>query len=147
MFIVLCFCCVVALLIITQEESALSSYTITAPTSRRSYVPSNRKDNSLGRLTSKFMELIYQTESGLVDLNVAAKVLQVQKRRIYDITNVLEGINLIEKKSKNLIQWQYALHDISCLFLLKSADLQQTPSRVRMLDHIVKSCTSYTKKS
>ena len=32
--------------------------------------------------------------------------LQVQKRRIYDITNVLEGINLIEKKSKNNIQWK-----------------------------------------
>ena len=32
--------------------------------------------------------------------------LQVQKRRIYDITNVLEGIGLIEKKGKNNIQWR-----------------------------------------
>jgi hypothetical protein len=31
---------------------------------------------------------------------------QVQKRRIYDITNVLEGIGLIEKRSKNNIQWK-----------------------------------------
>ena len=31
--------------------------------------------------------------------------LQVQKRRIYDITNVLEGVGLIEKKSKNNIRW------------------------------------------
>lgn len=31
---------------------------------------------------------------------------QVQKRRIYDITNVLEGIGLIEKKLKNNIQWK-----------------------------------------
>jgi hypothetical protein len=31
---------------------------------------------------------------------------QVQKRRIYDITNVLEGIGLIEKKSKNNIKWK-----------------------------------------
>jgi hypothetical protein len=30
----------------------------------------------------------------------------VKKRRIYDITNVLEGIGLIEKKSKNNIQWK-----------------------------------------
>lgn len=30
-----------------------------------------------------------------------------QKRRIYDITNVLEGIGLIEKRSKNVIQWKY----------------------------------------
>ncbi|VVD02378.1 unnamed protein product [Leptidea sinapis] len=34
-----------------------------------------------------------------------------QKRRIYDITNVLEGIGLIEKKSKNSIQWKH-LHYI-----------------------------------
>lgn len=33
-------------------------------------------------------------------------ILQVQKRRIYDITNVLEGIGLIEKKLKNRIQWK-----------------------------------------
>lgn len=31
---------------------------------------------------------------------------QVQKRRIYDITNVLEGIGLIEKKLKNRIRWK-----------------------------------------
>lgn len=33
-------------------------------------------------------------------------IAQVQKRRIYDITNVLEGIGLIEKKLKNNIQWK-----------------------------------------
>ena len=39
-----------------------------------------------------------------------------QKRRIYDITNVLEGIGLIEKKSKNSIQWKYVAQcHISCL--------------------------------
>jgi hypothetical protein len=32
--------------------------------------------------------------------------IQVQKRRIYDITNVLEGVGLIEKKSKNNILWK-----------------------------------------
>lgn len=40
-------------------------------------------------------------------LKQAADTLAVrQKRRIYDITNVLEGIDLIEKKSKNSIQWK-----------------------------------------
>lgn len=33
-------------------------------------------------------------------------VVQVQKRRIYDITNVLEGIGLIEKTAKNHIRWK-----------------------------------------
>ena len=40
----------------------------------------------------------------------AADTLNVkQKRRIYDITNVLEGIGLIEKKNKNCIQWRGAV--------------------------------------
>ena len=43
---------------------------------------------------------------GTIDLNRAAEALKVQKRRIYDITNVLEGIGLIEKKSKNNIRWK-----------------------------------------
>ena len=39
-------------------------------------------------------------------MNDAVKVLGVQKRRIYDITNVLEGIGLIEKCIKNKIKWR-----------------------------------------
>jgi len=40
-----------------------------------------------------------------LDLNSAAKDLNVQKRRIYDITNVLEGIGLIQKEGKNHVSW------------------------------------------
>lgn len=32
--------------------------------------------------------------------------LQVAKRRVYDITNVLEGVGLISKMSANYIMWQ-----------------------------------------
>ncbi|KAK4409111.1 Transcription factor E2FB [Sesamum angolense] len=57
-------------------------------------------------LTKKFINLIKHAEDGILDLNKAADTLVVQKRRIYDITNVLEGIGLIEKKLKNRIQWK-----------------------------------------
>ena len=40
-----------------------------------------------------------------MDLNEAAVKLEVQKRRIYDITNVLEGIDLITKTVKNKVKW------------------------------------------
>ncbi|KAF7149196.1 hypothetical protein RHSIM_Rhsim03G0066900 [Rhododendron simsii] len=65
-----------------------------------------RYDSSLGLLTKKFINLIKHAEDGMLDLNNAAETLEVQKRRIYDITNVLEGIGLIEKKLKNRIHWK-----------------------------------------
>ena len=65
-----------------------------------------RKENSLGELTKKFIILIQSSVNKEVDLNESAMQLDVQKRRIYDITNVLEGIGLIEKTSKNKIRWK-----------------------------------------
>lgn len=65
-----------------------------------------RYDTSLGLLTKKFVDLLQESPDGSVDLNIASVKLNVQKRRIYDITNVLEGIGILEKKSKNNIQWK-----------------------------------------
>jgi len=92
-------------------------------------------DPCSGLLTKKFINLLKQAPDGILDLNNAAETLevidffhfqlsslfvhlvvgthsqtfptiQVQKRRIYDITNVLEGIGLIEKTLKNRIRWK-----------------------------------------
>ncbi|XP_072943744.1 transcription factor E2F5 isoform X2 [Epargyreus clarus] len=71
-----------------------------------------RYEKSLGLLTTRFVHLIQKAKDGVLDLKIvlqASDLLAVrQKRRIYDITNVLEGIGLIEKKSKNSIQWKGA---------------------------------------
>ena len=66
----------------------------------RSPLEKTRYETSLGLLTKKFVSLFHSSSSGTVDLNKASESLGVQKRRIYDITNVLEGIGLVEKKSK-----------------------------------------------
>ncbi|XP_062184426.1 transcription factor E2FA-like [Phragmites australis] len=65
-----------------------------------------RYDSSLALLTKKFINLLKQAQDGILDLNSAAEMLDVQKRRMYDITNVLEGIGLIEKKLKNRVRWK-----------------------------------------
>jgi len=63
--------------------------------------PSCRFDSSLGLLTKKFVELLMG--SNVLDLNEAAVFLDVQKRRIYDITNVLEGLGIVTNNPK--ITW------------------------------------------
>ena len=62
-------------------------------------------ENSLGKLTKNF--LLYIKNKGRVNINInkLVKDLAVKKRRIYDITNVLQGIGYIEKKGKNEISW------------------------------------------
>jgi hypothetical protein len=82
-----------------SKASTPSTSTPGAPTN-------SRYDSSLGLLTKKFTTLIQLSVSGAIDLNDAAVQLGVQKRRIYDITNVLEGVGLIEKRSKNVITWR-----------------------------------------
>lgn len=54
-----------------------------------------RKDNSLVELTKNFIQYI-KTESPndhIIQISKMVKRLKVKKRRIYDITNVLEGNN------------------------------------------------------
>ncbi|XP_035388871.1 transcription factor E2F2 isoform X2 [Electrophorus electricus] len=78
---------------------------VSSPKTPRSPGERTRYDTSLGLLTKKFVGLLSEAADGVLDLNWATEVLEVQKRRIYDITNVLEGVQLIRKKSKNNIQW------------------------------------------
>ncbi|KAH9372580.1 hypothetical protein HPB48_006231 [Haemaphysalis longicornis] len=61
---------------------------------------------SKGKKHKRRWEWRKRSKVKVVDLNRASEELGVQKRRIYDITNVLEGVGLIEKKSKNNIRWR-----------------------------------------
>jgi len=50
-----------------------------------------RKENSLDELTRDFIEYVKDTKNMRLNLNDIVKKLNVKERRIYDITNVLEG--------------------------------------------------------
>ncbi|XP_029945688.1 transcription factor E2F4-like [Salarias fasciatus] len=70
----------------------------------RKYIP--RRMKSLNLLTTKFVHLLQNADNGELDLRDAVRILNVaQKRRLYDITNVLQGIGLIVKKSKRIVKW------------------------------------------
>lgn len=67
-----------------------------------------RQAASLGVLTRRFLDVLRHQPSQKVDLNEVAQTLGVPKRRIYDITNVLEGIGMLDKLPKGCILWRFA---------------------------------------
>ncbi|XP_060773833.1 transcription factor E2F6 isoform X2 [Neoarius graeffei] len=79
----------------STEKKSVSAIKATTP----------RSEVTLGRLTKRFMDLLHSAPGGILDLNEATRKLGTRKRRVYDITNVLNGIKLITKKSKSKIQW------------------------------------------
>ncbi|EPR78571.1 Transcription factor E2F [Spraguea lophii 42_110] len=68
-------------------------------------IPSSRLENSLHILTKKFIKFISDSLPKATDTRAAAECLGVSKRRIYDITNALEGIGYIKKHSVNMVSW------------------------------------------
>ncbi|NP_001090608.1 E2F transcription factor 1 L homeolog isoform X1 [Xenopus laevis] len=107
----------------------------------------SRYDTSLHLTTKRFLELLSQSPDGVVDLNWAAQVLNVQKRRIYDITNVLEGINLIAKKSKNHIQWlgYTSSVEFSSRYQSVSKECQNLEDQEKQLDELIHMCNTQLK--
>ncbi|NXG52569.1 E2F2 factor, partial [Psilopogon haemacephalus] len=118
---------------------------VPSPRTPRSPGERTRYDTSLGLLTKKFLRLLSDSPDGVVDLNRAAEALEVQKRRIYDITNVLEGIQLIRKKSKNHIQWMGAamLEDAAVVAKQQAlrGELAQLARGERSLDQLLQDTT------
>lgn len=62
-------------------------------------------ETTLTHLTKRFVRLLNSNSDRVINLNDASTRLSVAKRRIYDITNVLEGIGLLQKTSKNVTRW------------------------------------------
>ncbi|XP_075294093.1 transcription factor E2F2 [Opisthocomus hoazin] len=117
---------------------------VPSPRTPKSPGEKTRYDTSLGLLTKKFIRLLSESPDGVVDLNRAAEVLEVQKRRIYDITNVLEGIQLIRKKSKNHIQWMgTGLFEDAAVTAKQQAlrgELAELARTERTLDQLLQDC-------
>lgn len=64
----------------------------------------NNSQNSLMDVTKNFLILLQNSKDKIIDINKAVLELKVQKRRIYDIVNVLEGIGFIQKYPQNKIK-------------------------------------------
>uniref|UniRef100_A0A0D9VKU0 E2F/DP family winged-helix DNA-binding domain-containing protein n=1 Tax=Leersia perrieri TaxID=77586 RepID=A0A0D9VKU0_9ORYZ len=65
----------------------------------------SRKQKSLGLLCSNFVALYNRDDVESIGLDDAAKRLGVERRRIYDIVNVLESVGILMRKAKNRYSW------------------------------------------
>ncbi|KAI5181885.1 transcription factor E2F3 [Nematocida sp. AWRm80] len=89
----------------TSPNSSLFTFLSDIETSENRSTLTSRLDNSLSVITKKFLNLLRHSSQTEIDLNYAASTLEIHKRRLYDITNVLEGIGYIKKKMKNNVQY------------------------------------------
>ena len=60
---------------------------------------------TLVSLTKAFMDLIMASGGKEIELSQAELQLNANKRRLYDVTNVLVGIGLIERAGKSKVRW------------------------------------------
>jgi len=70
-----------------------------------------KADNSVQTLTKKFINLMFCSENLCIDLDTVTNLLKLdeKKRRLYDIANVLRGLEILDKieTQKKSYQWIY----------------------------------------
>jgi transcription factor E2F7/8 len=66
----------------------------------------NRKDKSLMELTRKFINKFEGAPSTTLMLDRVTSELGVERRRIYDIINIMESLGVVNKIKKNVYQWK-----------------------------------------
>lgn len=60
---------------------------------------------TLVNLTQGFLKILTEAKGDDVELSYCEKQLKTTKRRLYDVINVLSGVNLVERSGKSKVHW------------------------------------------
>ncbi|XP_075090775.1 E2F transcription factor-like E2FF isoform X4 [Nicotiana tabacum] len=88
----------------------------------------SRKEKSLGLLCSNFLKLCDREGVDSIGLDNAADQLGVERRRIYDIVNILESVGVLSRKAKNQYKWNGFSAIPKAVDLLKKEGLKDQSS-------------------
>ncbi|XP_038243855.1 transcription factor E2F7 isoform X3 [Dermochelys coriacea] len=100
----------------------------------------SRKQKSLGLLCQKFLARYpsypLSAEKSTISLDEVASSLGVERRRIYDIVNVLESLHLVSRVAKNQYCW-HGRHSLSQTLknLQETGELQKYEEQMAFFQH------------
>ncbi|CAA91391.2 Transcription factor efl-3 [Caenorhabditis elegans] len=106
----------------------------------------SRKEKSLGLLCQRFLIAINEETVGSstreVHLETVARKMNVEKRRIYDIVNVMEALDAMQKTNKSYYQWQGLESLPKLMFDLQNEAVEEgLPERVLRVEQAMCSFT------
>jgi hypothetical protein len=96
------------------QESKQRSEVLDKPEKRRN-------GNSLKKICMRILRLYHKKEEEEIFLNEFSMCLNIERRRIYDIVNILEALDIVVKKSKNLYIWKSIATFVKKLRILSAA--------------------------
>ena len=90
----------------------------------------NKKRESLIILTRKLIDFIFKRgfDKSELDLETVSTELNIKKRRLYDLTNVLEGIGYLKKHKRNLMKISIDFFDR--ILFLKTRQLTELENKL-----------------
>ncbi|TKR87094.1 hypothetical protein L596_011557 [Steinernema carpocapsae] len=109
----------------------------------------SRKEKSLGKLCQKFLTVMQEEERKGRDIHLetVAKSMNVEKRRIYDIVNVMEALDAMAKTNKSYYKW-HGLRKLPQLManLQRQGNEEGLPQRVAQVEQAMCQFTVISKR-
>ncbi|KAM9266918.1 LOW QUALITY PROTEIN: transcription factor E2F8 [Cariama cristata] len=97
----------------------------------------SRKEKSLGLLCHKFLarypDYPSTAENNYICLDEVAEELNVERRRIYDIVNVLESLHMVSRLAKNRYAWHGRHNLAKTLQALKKVGEENKYTQIQMI--------------
>ena len=103
---------------------------------------SKRKEKNLGELCRRFVLMYGDDSTSVISLDYATQRLGVERRRIYDIVNILESFEVVSRRAKNTYNW-HGISKIPETITKLSSNL--TISKIRKSKSLCQLCREFVK--